>query len=279
VPLSFFQGGGIFSGGALNMRRLLSVILFLALLLSSGSVIGAASAGDDPLVVYCGAGLMKPMDELKEAFEQQEKTPVRMIYAGSGELFGMIATRQEGDVYIPGDIKYTKDALEKGISIEDGMETICYHVPVILVPAGNPADIRSLEDLGREGVKVALADEKAAAIGKVSTALLKKNNILESVDKNVVTRPSTTNQLLIYTATSQVDATIAWEDQALWGEGKGKVEVVRIPLSQNLIKTIPASVVTFSKRPDEARSFIKFITSDKSRSVWANWGFPIEKPE
>lgn len=254
-------------------------MLLFALFLSLGAISGIASAADKPLVVYCGAGLMKPMDELKAAFEQQEKIPVRMIYAGSGELFGMISTRQEGDVYIPGDIKYTNDALEKEIVIKDGMETICYHVPVILVPGGNPANIKSLEDLGREGVKIAIADEKAAAIGKVSIALLKKNNILESVDKNVVTRPSTTNQLLIYTATSQVDATIAWEDQALWGEGKGKVEVIRIPLSQNLIKTIPASVVTFSKRADEAKSFIKFITSDTSKSVWANWGFPIEKPE
>ncbi len=260
------------------MRKLATAMLLLVLSLPLFFVTPSLAA-EEPLVVYCGAGLMKPMDEIKETFEQETGMPVRMIYAGSGELFGMISTRQEGDVYIPGDIKYTMDALEKGISIEDGMETICYHVPVILVPAGNPGKVNSLEDLGKEGIRVALADEKAAAIGNVTIALLKKNNILDQVLKNVVTKPSTTNQLLIYTATAQVDATIAWEDQALWAEGKGKIEVVRIPSEQNLIKTIPASVVTYTKRLEDAKAFIRYITTEESRSVWDNWGFPIEKPQ
>jgi molybdate transport system substrate-binding protein len=260
------------------MRKVVIILMIFALSLSCGIASAPAAAESEPLLVYCGAGLMKPMDELKEAFEQREQVKIRMLYAGSGELFGMISTRQEGDVYIPGDIKYTNDALEKGIVIEDGMKTICYHVPVILTPAGNPAKITSLEDLAREGVRVALADEKAAAIGKVAQALLKKNGLQDAVNKNVVTKPSTTNQLLIYTATGQVDATIAWEDQALWGEGEGKIEVIRIPSARNLIKTIPASVVTYSKRPDDAKAFIDFISSEEGKAVWANWGFPITEP-
>lgn len=262
-----------------HMKKTVVVLMLLALFVSSGIESLPAWAEPEPLWVYCGAGLMKPMDELKAAYEEQTEREIRMIYAGSGELFGMISTRQEGDVYIPGDIKYTTDALEKGIVIEDGMETICYHVPVILTPGGNPAGVQSLEDLGREGVTVALADEKAAAIGKVSVAILKKNGLLETVTKNIVTKPSTTNQLLIYTATGQVDAVIAWEDQALWGEGEGKIEVIRIPSEQNLVKTIPASVVTFSVRKDEARDFIRFITSESGKAVWAKWGFPIVEPQ
>lgn len=261
------------------MRKVLIALMVFALCLSSAIASTPAAAETEPLLVYSGAGLMKPMDELKEAFEQQEQIKIRMLYAGSGELFGMISTRQEGDVYIPGDIKYTNDALEKGIVIEDGMKTICYHVPVILTPAGNPAKIASLEDLAREGVDVALADEKAAAIGRVAQALLKKNGLQDAVNKNVVTKPGTTNQLLIYTATGQVDAAIAWEDQALWGEGEGKIEVIRIPSAQNLIKTIPASVVTFSKRPGDAKAFIDFISSEEGKAVWAKWGFPITEPE
>ena len=279
VPPFLFWEGAYFLGGVSGMRKVLSLILIAGLFVSMAGFAGVAFAADDALIVYCGAGLMKPMDVLKASFEEENGIEVRMIYAGSGELFGMISTRQEGDVYIPGDIKYTNDALEKGIVLEEGSETICYHVPVILTPGGNPANIKSLEDLGREGVKVALADEKAAAIGNVSLAILKKNNLLEQVNKNVVTRPSTTNQLLIYTATAQVDATIAWEDQALWGEGKGKIDVVRIPSEQNLIKTIPASVVTFSKRQEEAKKFVRYISSDSGKTVWAEWGFPVEKPE
>jgi molybdate transport system substrate-binding protein len=236
-------------------------------------------AGQEPLTVYSGAGLMKPMDELKAEFEQRYQVSVRLIYGGSGELFGMIATRKAGDVFIPGSAKYVKDAVEKGMARAEGQRSVCYHVPVILVPAGNPAKVQSLQDLGRPGVRVALADAEAAAIGKVSDGILKKNGLTEQVAKNVVVRPSTTNQLLIYAATGQVDACIAWEDQATWGQAKGKVEIVHIPAKQNALKTIPAAVVAYSEQVDNAQAFIDYIASPEGQALWKKWGFPIEKPE
>ena len=131
-------------------------------------------AEQEPLTIYAGAGLMKPMDELKVGFEQKYKIPVQLVYGGSGELFGMIAVRKAGDVFIPGAAKYVQDAVKQGLVRAEGQRSVCYHVPVILVPAGNPANVHSLQDLARPGVRVALADAKAAAIGKVSNALLKK---------------------------------------------------------------------------------------------------------
>jgi molybdate transport system substrate-binding protein len=250
--------------------------LVLMLLVSMPAV---GWAGQEPLTVYSGAGLMKPMDELKAEFEQRHQVPVRMIYGGSGEIFGMIATRKAGDVFIPGAAKYVEDATQKGMVRAEGQRSVCYHVPVILVPAGNPANVQALQDLGRPGVRVALADAEAAAIGKVSDAILKKNGLTEQVAKNVVVRPSTTNQLLIYAATGQVDACIAWEDQATWGQAKGKVEIVRIPAKQNAVKTIPVAVVTYSEQAGNAQAFIDYIASPEGQVLWKKWGFPVEKPE
>ncbi len=258
-----------------DMFKKWCVPLMAAFLMLSASFAWA----EEPLLVYCGAGLMKPMDELKAQYEETFKTPVQMIYAGSGELFGMIATRKNGDVYIPGAAKYTQDALKKGLVAAEGEAIICYHVPIILTPKGNPGNIQGLEDLSREGLRIALADPKAAAIGKVSSEILEKNGLMEKVAPNVVTRPSTVNQLLIYTATEQVDAVIAWEDQATWAQGKGKVVIVPIETSKNIIKTIPASVISYSQRSGEARQFIAFITSPEAKECWKKWGFPVSKPE
>jgi molybdate transport system substrate-binding protein len=250
--------------------------LFLLLLLSLPSI---ALAKQEPLTIYAGAGLMKPMDELKVGFEQKYQVPVRLIYGGSGELFGMIAIRKAGDVFIPGSAKYVKDAVTQDMVRAEGQRSVCYHIPVILVPAGNPAKVQSLQDLARPGVRVALADAKAAAIGKVANVLLKKNGLEEQVAKNVAVRPSTTNQLLIYAATGQVDACIAWEDQATWGQAKGKVDIVHIPSSQNAIKTIPAAVVTYSAQAEAAQDFIDYIASPEGKALWQKWGFPVERPE
>ena len=254
------------------------LVVLMAVIFVSGNPGTGLCAEEEPLLIYCGAGLMKPMDELYPMFQEKHDCQVRMIYAGSGELFGMIATRQNGDVYIPGAEKYTKDALEKGMVVEKGTATICYHVPVILTPKGNPGNITCVEDLAKEGLRLALADPEAAAIGKTGDQMLAKNGLKEAVEKNVVARPSTTNQLLIYAATGQVDATIAWEDQSTWAQSKGKVEIIHIETAKNIIKTIPASVVSYSKRPEMAQEFIEFITSEEGRQVWKKWGFPLEKP-
>ncbi len=253
------------------VRLLLTVTLVLGL---------AAAASAQTLTVYCGAGLMHPMDDLKARFEKtHDGIRLQMIYAGSGELFGMIATRKEGDVFIPGADKYTRDAIKKGFATEESVRDLCFHVPVILVPGDNPGKVNGLDDLTREGLRVGLADAKAAAIGKVGRAVLKKNGILKAVEANCVVQPSTTNQLLIYTATDQVDAVIAWEDQALWGQAKGKVDVVRIPSNRNVIKTIPAAVVSFSEQEELAQELVDYISSDEGKTVWAEWGFPVTMPE
>lgn len=250
-------------------------VIFACLLFLSSAVMASAQT----LTVYCGAGLMHPMDELKARFEKTHPgTTLQMIYSGSGELFGTIAVRKAGDVFVPGSEKEIDDALDKGFVIEETIRPLCFHVPVILVPADNPGKVRSLEDLARPGLRLGLADEKAASIGKVGLALLKKNGLDEAVQANCVVRPSTVNQLLIYTATGQVDAVIAWEDQALWGEAAGKVATVQIPFEKNVIKTVPAAVVSFTQERELAQAFVDFLASSEAKSVWSKWGFPTEKP-
>ena len=252
-----------------------SFLLLFCLLLSP-----PASASDKTLTIYCGAGLMHPMDDLKGQFETAHPgVKLQMIYSGSGELFGTIAVRRAGDVFIPGSEKEIEDALAKEFVTPESVRSLCYHVPVLLVPAGNPGNVTSLKDLARPGLRVGLADAKAASIGKVGAAILKKNGLLEAVEANCIVRPSTVNQLLIYSATNQVDAVIAWEDQSLWGEAAGKVAIIQIPFEENIIKTVPAAVVTFSEEKELAQAFVDFIASAEGKAVWSRWGFPTEKPQ
>jgi len=259
----------------MKYRSLCKFFLLAALVLCL-----AASAGAETLTVYSGAGLMHPMDDLKARFEKAHPgVKLQMIYGGSGELFGMIATRKEGDVFMPGAQKYIEDAAEKGFVAKESARNLCFHVPVILVPAENPGKVQGLEDLARKGLRIALADEKAAAIGKVSMEILEKNQLTAPVLANCVVRPSTTNQLLIYVATGQVDAVIAWEDQALWGQAKGKVKMIRIPNKQNAIKTNPVAVVSFSTQKGLAQELVDYLSSEEGKRVWAEWGFPITRPE
>lgn len=242
--------------------------------------LAAAQTGPVTLTVYSGAGLMHPMDELIQTFEETNpEIDVQVNYAGSGEHFGMMAIQKTGDVFVPGSDKFMEDALEREFVLPESIQTLCFHVPVILTPAGNPAHIHDLEDLAKPGMRLGIGDPQATAIGKIAHKLFKREGLKEKITPNIVVRPITVNQLLIYTATDQVDAVLAWEDQALWAEGRGKVTIVDIPASRNIIKTIPAGVIRFTQNPEWAGRFVSWISSDQGQEIWKKWGFPVTKPE
>ena len=73
----------------------------------------------------------------------------------------------------------------------------------------------------------------------------------------------------------QADAAIMWEDMVSWAKQKGKLEVIKIPENENLIKTIPTSVGTMSKNKKLANKFNNYLSSDKSKQIWKKWGFEL----
>lgn len=225
------------------------------------------------LVVFSGAGLIKPMEEMRTGFERLNGVKVDVHYGSSGEIFSQVAAGQPCDVLIPGAEKYTEDALKNGWVIEETIRKMVLHEPLIAVPSGNPAHITCLEDLGRDGVRVSIGDPKAPAIGRVSKKMLKNNGLWESVTPNIKVYAPTVNQLLIYVALNQVDAAIIWGDLVTWAEGKGKMETVKIASEKNIIKTIPTAVCTKAPHPELALKFNDYISSAAGMATWARWGF------
>ncbi|NPA99493.1 MAG: molybdate ABC transporter substrate-binding protein [Crenarchaeota archaeon] len=234
---------------------------------------------ENTLVVLCGAGLMKPMNELAKMFEKKYHIKVEVDYGGSGELFAKLGMGI-GDVFVPGSYYYIKIAQEKGLVIPSTIVNITLHIPVIAVPAGNPAHIRSLKDLLRPGVRIAVGNPKACAIGRVTIKMFEKNGLykafLEKLKHGEVVEAPTVNQLLLYVVTGQVDAAIIWEDLATWPQSKGKIEIIHIPANENVIKTIAAAVTIYAKKDrnlEVAKEFVRFISSSEGLKVWETWGF------
>ena len=225
------------------------------------------------LVIFSGAGLMKPMEAMRKNFEARHNITADVHYGSSGEIFAMVAGGQPCDVLIPGAEKYTEDALNNGWVVEETIQKLVLHIPVLAVPKGNSAGIKGLEDLARPGVKVSIGDPKAPAIGRVARKILEKNDLWEKVTPNIAVYAPTVNQLLIYVALKQVDAAIIWGDLVTWAEGKGKLEVIRIPKGQNIIKTIPTAVCTSAPHKERALQFNEYVASGEGMAIWQKWGF------
>lgn len=229
------------------------------------------SAAEKPqsLMVYCGVGMRKPMDEIGSLFKEKYGISIDYNYAGSGHLLNQIELAQMGDVYLPGAMYYLDIAREK--SFIDYEKLVAYHVPVIAVPKGNPANITCLDDLGKPGVRLAMGDPKACAIGKVGNNILEKNGIKDAVEENTIARGTTVNALIVYVSTGVVDAAIIWKESVLFTPDE--TDVVEIPDNENIIKTIPIGVLTFSENKEYARNFVDFVTSDEGKAIYEKYGF------
>ncbi len=242
---------------------------------TSGELTHPATEEPHSLLVYCGAGMRKPMDELGSLFFEEYGIPINYNYAGSNTLLSQMELTRKGDVYMPGATYYFDLAREKGLT--DYEQLIAYHVPVIAVPKGNPAGITSLSDLAKPGVTVILGDSKAAAIGKMANKILEKNGIYDTVANNTIARGATVNELVVYTSMKQADASIIWEDLVVNSE---KIDIVEIPSEQNVIKIIPIGTLTFSEQKDAATKFVDFVASPEGKAIFEKHGFtayPNEK--
>ena len=227
--------------------------------------------GEKPqsLMVYCGAGMRKPMDEIGTQYKEKYGISIVYNYAGSGHLLNQIGLAQMGDVYQPGAMYYFDIAKEKNFI--DHEKIVAYHIPVIAVPKGNPANITCLADLTKPGVRLAMGDPKASAIGELGNKILEKNGIKDAVEKNTIARGATVHALIVYVSTGDVDAAITWRESVLFA--LDETDVIEIPGDENIIKTIPIGVLTFSENKEYAGNFVDFVASDEGKAIYEKYGF------
>lgn len=264
-----------------NNKIVIAIVAIIAILAISSLYINESlnNSGSDEegsIDILVGAGFSKVGADLISEFNKKyPNIKVNAKYGGSGELFATLETQKSGDVFLPADYKYMEDAMENGYMDNSSVENITKNIPVIIVESGNPKNVTSLKDLGKDGLKVGLGEENGPAIGKASAKILEKNNLSEEIEKNVVVTSTTVNQLLTYLVTGQVDATIIWEDMTYWEEGKDKIDVIEIPDDENIISTVPVGITEFTKDRSSAEKFQKFITSEDGEKIWEKWGFEI----
>lgn len=252
-------------------RKLISVFAVLAALFAFSVGLSGCSSEDGKaksLMVYSGAGMRKPMDEIGLAFEEKYGVKINYNYAGSNALLSQMELTQEGDAYMPGATMYIEIATEKGLV--DYQQLISYHIPVITVPVGNPANITCLEDLANPEVKLVWGDPEVAAIGKTGKKILENNGIYEETWVNVIATLPTMNEVMMQIAMGQADASINWWDTVKSVED---IEVIQIAQEQNDIKIIPIGVTSFTENPELAKQFVDFCASEEGKAIFEKHGF------
>lgn len=232
-------------------------------------------AATGTLHLFCGAGIRPPVAEAIEAFEKQTGQKVRADYAGSGTLLSNIRAANRGDLYMPGEAEYLDKAAEMGLVA--ARRDICYFIPVILVPKGNPKGIKGLQDLARPGLRLGLGNPETAAIGQVCARMFEKNGIpREAIKKNTRVETLTVNELGLMLKIGQLDATVVWD--AIAAYYRDSAEAIPIPLAQNVVSRVAIAVLKTSGNPEAAQAFVDFLASEAGQAVFRKHNYTTSLP-
>lgn len=227
------------------------------------------------LLLFCGAGIRPPVQQIAEAFEREHGVKIVTDYAGSEVLISKIKLARRGDLYMPGDKHYVELAAQEDLILSQ--KSVCYFVPTILVRKGNPKNIHGLQDLLANGLKLGLGDAKACAIGRKTKQIFARNNIArEDVEKNVVFQSLTVNELGMQIQAGSLDAVIVWDAIARYYSEHGTE--VPIPVEENVISTVNIGVLTFTKDRSLAEQFVEFAVSPRGQSIFKQHNYRTEPP-
>lgn len=251
------------------MHALRSALIFAFLVLAGG-----ASAADR-LLVYAGAASKPPTEEAARAYERKTGVRVDVVFGGSGYVLSQMKLAKQGDLYFPGSSDYMEKAKRDGDVFADTEKVIVYLVPSINVQKGNPHNIRTLKDLTRPGLRVAIANPEGVCVGAYAVEIIEKAFSpaeKAAFRKNLANYTESCEKTATAISLKMADAVIGWRVFEHWDPAR--IETIRLPAAQiPRIGYIPVAVSRFTRDRAAAQKFIDFLTGPEGRQIFAKYHY------
>lgn len=265
-------------------RRVVGVALALAAVLggavtacappsNGGSTGGSPSVGSttpaDPgsttITVFAAASLTEAFDELATRFEREHPTADIVInYGGSAALARQVVEGAPADVFVSAAEQPMHTLVDAGLAVSPVV--FATNTLQVVVPAGNPAGVTGLEDLGRPGLTIALCDASVPC-GAASVDLLRQESVTAVPD----TLEADVRAVLTKVSLGEVDAGLVYHTDVL--AAGDAVEGIEVAGAASVVNRYPISVLTDAAAAPLATDFVEFVTSADGRAVMAEAGF------
>lgn len=250
------------------------VVISLILIGTLAAVFLSFSSDEEKptITLYCAAGVEKPIAEAIRAYEEKYDCKIEVSYEGSGTLLSKLRVAKKGDLYLAADTSYIDIARERGLL----SKTIPLAVqrPVIAVKKGNPKKIKSLDDLLRDDVRVALGNPKAASIGKVTQDVLTKTGHWKKFESKAVAAKLTVNDLITGVDIGSVDAAIVWEANVK--QLSDKLELIRVDALDAAKQQVVIGVLKWTENSANALQFARFLQApEKGQKFFKEYGYEV----
>jgi molybdate transport system substrate-binding protein len=266
-----------------SYRTLALVVSIIAAVGSAGCGGGSdgggdgGGGGDATLTVFAASSLTDAFGELARTFEERNPgVEVRQSFESSSTLMTQIQQGAPADVFASAAEEEMDTAVEDGLVAGDP-EVFVRNREVVMVPEDNPADIRSMQDLAKPGIKLVLAEEGVPAADYAVEILGRADaeygsGFKRAVLSNVVSREADARASVSRVALGDADATFGYASDYT-PDIKDQVRVIQIPENLNIIATYPIAALKDAESPGLAREWVDLVVSEEGQRVLEKWGF------
>lgn len=234
-----------------------------------------------PLRLYCAAGFRAPVEAIVARYRQEYGVPVEIQYGGSQTLLSQLQVNRsaDADLFLAADEFYTEQAQALGLT--EAVIPVAYTVPLLVVPRGNPRQIRSLHDLLQPGLRIACADPDQAAIGKAVRDRLRAvstphgtlwDEIARQITSHGVFKP-TVNDVANDLKLAAVDAGFIWDSTLALPEYATALEGISTPELAGEPERISLCVLKSTRESPAAYRFARYLSArDRGLPTFQQFG-------
>ena len=201
--------------------------------------------------------------------------------AGGTITCGNMTLTVKPDVYLAG-LRKVRSLLSAGMLTGAPVPYVTNDL-TIMVPAGNPAHIAGLADLGRPDLALVMPNPQFEGVARqIRISLVKAGGeTLASLVYDTKVKDGTTiltrihhRQTPLFLMEGLGQAGVTWTSEAIFQEQAGhKIAHVAVPAAENTTAIYAAALVKHAAHPEAAKAWLAFIRSDAAFEIFQRYGF------
>lgn len=237
--------------------------------------------------VFSARACAAPLEKAAKLFEEQSGIHVQIDVCSrhcaapvaeeaSGETGGddfLLEISDAGihDLAIGGAEYLLDDGEIRGFVQRHERRFIASRVSAIIVPAGNPKNIKSVEDMAGPGVQVGVS--VIDCLKGLWEDITGRLGLMDQIRKNISYYANGCIAIVEAVADNQVDAAFGWT--AFQHLEPDRIEVVEMPKEQQVLRGTGVGMLSFTKDADAARKFMDFLTTQEARAFYKEFGWVV----
>jgi molybdate transport system substrate-binding protein len=223
------------------------------------------------LLIYCGITMVEPISQIASIIEKKENVKISILKGGSGDLLHSIKFNKVGDLYLPGSESYIEQAISEGLVSRK--VHVGYNKAAMMVREGNPKSIPpTLDALKNPNLYVVIGNPDSGSIGKETKKILTAAGIFEEVMRNSKELTTDSKRLVSVLKKGEADLVINWHATSTWNGNALHIDAIPIDGALAKKKRLVLGLLTTSKYPDIANSFMDYAASTDGREIFDRYG-------